>query len=261
MIPIQNEYLLGKGKVSLCERDANGAVSKAIYTGNAPEFKLSMTNEKITHKESLSGLNRQDREIVTAIGMEFSLTLESISKENIALLTWGTNIAIASAATQSHFFPVGIVDDEIHVIPNGFNITVPVVKDSAGSPATVPDTKYDLDADFGTIQFLDVATYTQPFELEYTRGAAESVPFFGASRPTRFIRFEGQNLGNPGLSYSEKFIVEIYLAAFEPVADFGFLSDEFAKFELKGSAMLDETRDSNSALGGYGRMIKLPAGV
>lgn len=257
MIPITNEYLLGKGKVSLCERDANGAVSRAIYTGNAPELKISMTNEKIAHNESTSGLNTKDREIVTAIGMDFSLTLESITKENIALLTWGTNVAIASAAAQSHFFPDAIVNDEIHVIPNGFNITVPVLKDSAGTPVTVDAADYDLDADFGVIQFLDVAGYTQPFELEYTRGAAESIPFFGATRPTRFIRFEGLNLGNPGLSYSDKYLVEIYLAAFEPASDFSLLGTEFAKFELKGAALLDDTRNTNSALGGFGRMIKL----
>lgn len=256
-----NEYLLGKGKVSLCERDTNGAVSKALYVGNAPDLKISMTSEKVSHNESTSGINTKDREIVTAIGMDFSLTLESITKENIALLTWGTNVAIPSLTAQSHFFPAGIVAGDIHVIPNGFNISVPVVKDSAGSPVTVTDTKYDLDAAFGVIKFLDVATYTQPFELEYTRGAAESIPFFGAKRPTRFIRFEGLNLANPGLNYSEKYLVEIYLGAFEPVADFALLGTEFAKFELKGSALLDETRNSNSALGGFGRMIKLPAGV
>lgn len=261
MITTPNEYLLGKGKVSLCERDTNGAVSRALYTGNAPELKISMTNEKISHNESTSGLNTKDREIVTAIGMDFSLTLESISKENIAILTWGQNTDIASVAAQSHFFPDDIEDDEIHVIPNGFNISVPVVKDSAGSPVIVTNTKYDLDAAFGVIKFLDVAGYTQPFELEYTRGAAESVAFFGATRPTRFLRFEGLNLANPGLNYSEKYLVEIYLAAFEPVADLPLIGTEFAKFELKGSALLDETRNSNNALGGFGRMIKLPAGV
>lgn len=258
MIPITNEYLLGKGKVSLCERDTNGAVSKALYTGNAPSLKISMTSTKIDHNESTSGRNTKDREVVTAIGMDFSLELESITKENIALLTWGTNVAIASAATQTHAFPDPVVVDEIHVIPNGFNLTATSLKDSTPvTPLVVDVSDYDLDADFGAIKFLDLEAYVQPFVLHYDRGAAESVPFFGADRPIRFIRFEGLNLGNPGLSYSQKYLVEIYLAAFEPVADFDFLGDTFAKFALKGSALLDETRSGNSALGGFGRMIKL----
>lgn len=255
---VTNEYLLGKGKVSLCERDTNGAVSKAIYTGNAPSLKISMTNTKIDHNESTSGLNRKDREIVTAIGMDFSLDLESITKENIALLTWGTNIAIASAATQTHAFPDPVVAGEIHVIPNGFNLTATSLKDSTPTtPLTIDPSHYDLDADFGAIKFIDISTGVQPYILHYDRGTGESVPFFAGSRPVRFIRFEGINLANPGLNYSQKYLVEIYLAAFEPVADFDFLGDTFAKFSLKGSALLDETRNTNSALGGFGRMIKL----
>lgn len=255
---VTNEYLLGKGKVSLCERDTNGAVSKALYVGNAPDFKISMTNEKISHNESTSGLNAKDRDIVTAIGMDFSLTLESITKENIALLTWGTNVHIASSATQSHAFPDDVEAGDVHIIPNGFNLSTVSLKDSTPTtPLTIDPSHYDVDLDFGAVEFLDISTGIQPYILHYDRGAGESVPFFGASRPTRFIRFEGLNLANPGLSYSDKYLVEIYLGAFEPVADFALIGTEFAKFELKGSALLDETRNSNSALGGFGRMIKL----
>lgn len=251
-----NDYLYGKGKVALMEREANGAVSKALYVGDCPELKISMTTETIKNVESTSGLNVENRNVVKSIGMEFSMTLKSITKENLAVLTWGVNTAIAAAPSSSHFFPEGIVAGDIHIVPNGFNISSPVLKDSAGSPATVDTADYEIDTDFGSIKFNDVAGYTQPFELEYDRGAADSVPFFTGTRPVRFIRFEGINLGNPG-SANDKFIVEIYNGAMEPVADLGLITDDFGSFELKGAGLLDETRESNAALGGFGRIIKL----
>jgi hypothetical protein len=102
-----------------------------------------------------------------------------------------------------------------------------------------------------------VATYTQPFKLEYDRGAYDSVPFFTSQAPTRFLRFEGLNLGNPGAGLSDKFVVELYIVQFDPVTDLSVIGDDFGKFELKGGLQLDDTRVSNSALGGYGRIIKL----
>jgi hypothetical protein len=93
-----------------------------------------------------------------------SVTLESMSADNLAVLVWGAKNDIAAVTTQTHEFPDGIVAGQTHIVPNGFNMTNTFAQGLAGSPVTVPTTKYDLDASFGTIQFLDVATYTQPFD-------------------------------------------------------------------------------------------------
>lgn len=252
-----NEYLFGKGRVAICERDSNGAVSEAIYTGNCPELKITGTAERLEHYESQTGTNLKDRSIVKTSALEMSMTLESISYDNLALLMWGTKQDLASAAAQSHFFPTGIANGEKHVVPNGFNLSSAVLKDSAGAPATVDAADYDIDESFGVVEFIDVAGYTQPFELEYTRGAAKSVPFFTAQAPTRFLRFEGLNLGNPGAGLSEKFLVELYIVQFEPVTDLSLIGDDFGKFEMKGGLQLDDTRVNNATLGGFGRIIKL----
>jgi hypothetical protein len=251
------QYLYGKGRVSIAERDGNGGVSKVLYLGNCPELKISGSAEKLDHYESQSGLNTKDRSIVKTSAMDVSVTLESMTQDNLALLLWGNKRTIASAAAQSHFFPTGIVAGETHIIPNAFNITTPVLKDSTGSPVTVPTTKYEIDPTFGVVKFLDVATYTQPFELEYDNGAAKAVPIFSGSQPARFLRFEGLNIGNPGSNVSQKFLVELYLCTFEPVADLSLIGDDFGKFELKGSLNQDETRLANADLGGYGRIVEL----
>jgi hypothetical protein len=252
-----NEYLFGKGKVALAERDSNGGVSKILYTGNCPELKISGSADRIEHYESQTGTNLKDRSIVKTSGLEMSMSLESVGYDVLALLMWGAKADIAVAATQNYTFPSGVANNDIHIVPNGFNMTATSLKDSAGTPATVPTTKYNLDPSFGTIEFLDTATYTQPFKLFYDRGAAKSVPFFTSTAPTRFLRFEGLNLGNPGAGLSEKFLVELYIVQFDPVSDLGVIGDDFGKFELKGGLQLDDTRVSNAALGGYGRIVKL----
>jgi hypothetical protein len=256
-ISVGNEYLFGKGKVMLLERDVNGVVSEGLYVGNCPELRFSSSAGKFKHLESMTGTNAQDREIITQITMEMSVTLENIADEVLATLVWGETNAIAAATTQSHFFPAGIANGEHHIIPNAWNLSNAVLKDSAGSPATVDSADYLLDTDFGTIKFIDVTGYTQPFELEYDKGAAVGIPFLKTTQPARFLRFEGKNLGNPGLSYSDTFIVELYNIGFDPPADLGFIGSEFARFELKGSVNSDDTRSDDNTLGAYGRIIKI----
>lgn len=256
--PVQNEYLYGKGSVVICERDGNGGISEAVYVGNCPELKINSSAEKLTHFESESGRNSQDRELIKTLSAEFSVSFESISRRNLALMFWGSIEQIAEAAAQSSFFPIGIANGDTHVIPNAFNISDLVIKDSAGVPVTVPNTKYNWDDDFGVVEFLDVAGYTQPFEAEFNRGAAESVPLLTQARPARFLRFHGINLGNPGEA-NDKFMVELYQCAFDTPEEFSLIGDDFASFVLKGSLQVDETRKADSALGGYGRIIKMGA--
>lgn len=256
---IGTELLFGKGKVSIAERDGNGAISEVLYLGNCPTLKISSSSETLKHFESMTGTNAQDREITTQVSMEVELEVENVADNVLSTLVWGSNNALSSAAAQSHFFPSGIANGEYHIVPNGFKLTVPVLKDSAGSPATVDAADYEIDASFGVIKFVDVSGYTQPFELEYTRGAGVGIPLLTTTRPNRFIRFEGINLGNPGLGYADRYLVELYNVGFDPPQDISLIGTEFAKFPIKGSVSADDTRSDDSTLGAYGRIIKFSA--
>jgi hypothetical protein len=129
---VGSEYLFGKGKIALAERDNSGTISEILYVGNCPELKISGSTEKVDHYESMSGLNVKDRAMVKSAAFEMSMTLESITEDNLAVITWGSKVDIASAASQSHFFPAGIANGEYHIVPDGFNLSACVVKDSAG---------------------------------------------------------------------------------------------------------------------------------
>ena len=256
--PVQNEYLYGKGKVALCVRNADGTVGEVLYVGNAPELKISSSADKLEHYESESGRNVLDRQIVKTLSAEFSITVENIGRKVLALMWWGSVVENEQAIAVEFEFESGLVNNDVRVIENGFNISDLVITDSAGSPATVSTTKYNYDANFGVVEFLDVAGYTQPFKATFNQGASESVPLLTTERPARFLRFEGINLGNPGEA-NNHILVELYDCAFDTPTDFSLIGDDFAKFELKGSLNVDETRKANSELGGYGRIVKMGA--
>lgn len=256
--PVQNEYLYGKGKIAVCERGANGEIGAVFYLGNCPELKISSSSDKLTHFESETGRNVQDRQIVKTLSAEFTISLENIARKNLALMWWSTVVENEQAAAVEFDFESGLVATDIRVIENGFNISNLVITDSAISPATVSTTKYNYDADFGVVEFLDVGGFTQPFKATFDQGASESVPMLTDERPARFLRFEGVNLGNPG-ELNDKVLVELYNAAFDTPTDFSLIGDDFGKFELKGSLQVDESRKANSELGGYGRIVKMGA--
>jgi len=50
-------------------------------------------------------------------------------------------------------------------------------------------------------------------------------------------------------------LVELYRVVLEPVQSFSFITDDFAKFELKGAILADDTKAADPALGQYGRII------
>jgi hypothetical protein len=254
--PVVNEYLYGKGRIAVCERGASGEYGEVLYLGNCPELKISSSADKLTHFESESGRNVQDREIVKTLSAEFTITMENIARRNLALMWWSEVFQNEQAGGQEFDFEDNLVDGDIRVIENGFNISDVVIVDSVA--ASVTSSKYNVDTDFGVVEFLDVAGYNQPFTVQYNQGASESVPMLTTERPSRIIRFEGINLGNPGEA-NDKVLVELWNGAFDTPTDFSLIGDDFAKFELKGSLQVDETRKANSELGGYGRITKMGA--
>lgn len=252
-INTENTYLFGKGKVAFCERAGDGSISKQIYVGNCPAFSLSGSEDTLQHFESESGLNAQDRRITRSTEMNLSLTLENISNENLATILWGNQVELAQSAGLSHEFPSGIVAGDVHTIPNVINLQNAVLVDD--TPTPVNTDHYKIDSRFGSVQFITVSGYTQPFSLNYDRGPAVRIPFLNAEKPYRYVRFEGLNIGNPGMA-GQYFLVEVYNVGFSLPSDMSLIGEEFAQFQLEGSIQRDETRAANSNLGGYGNIMK-----
>jgi hypothetical protein len=129
-------------------------------------------------------------------------------------------------------------------------VSVVVVKDSAGIPATVPAANYSVDSSFGTITILNPATFVMPLKAEYTYAARETIAFFSQSIQEVAIRFEGVNTADN----DTKVLVEIYRVALDPAKELGLITNDFGKFSLEGSALVDPTKADDLVFGRFGRM-------
>lgn len=125
-MPIGNSspelYTLGKGIVSIGEW--NGATPPAVLddVGNAPTFDLEVTEEKLTHKSSRSGLSETDKEVVIETAYTLTFVLDEISVSNLAKLVKGTvtggNVVKANTNIGKEFAIKFVTDN-----PIGLNAT------------------------------------------------------------------------------------------------------------------------------------------
>jgi len=249
-------YYIGQGRVAISDLDANSNPGKLLFVGNVPDAKLSFNVERIEHFEAQSGLRRQDRRRVKQISGELNITLEEVTKDNLATLFWGSPFARGSGNIAAEVMPSGLIAGDTVMLKNSkITATSVVIKDSAGAPVTVAPADYTVDAIYGTITFNKVTGYTQPFKVNYSYEAgATVVPMVTSLGNERFFRFHGLNAGNDATT---NIIVELYRVVFDPVQNFALLNEEFAKFELKGTVLADNTKPASSELGQLGRIILL----
>jgi len=250
-------YFSGQGKIFVA-KSVNGVVQGGFrWVGNVPDFKPSFDNSNIEHKESYSGARLLDKVVTTEIKAKISATLEEWSKENLALAVRGATQTVTAgsvAVGTPEAFPSGLVAGSL--VPLKYqNVSAVVIKDSAGTPATLAaTTNYTVQADTGMITIVDPGAFVQPFKASYTYAAGESTPFFSTAANEVALRFEGVNTANN----NQKVIVEIYRVALDPTKELGLISSDFASFVLEGNALVDPTKPSNDAVfGQFGRLILL----
>lgn len=174
-------YFSGQGIVSIATRSGSPATPGTFRdVGNVPEFKVSLNTSVKEHKESRTGQRVSDGRLITEKKVTVSITLEELSKENLAMALLGTADSLPSA-------------DTVHL--------------------------------FSTAQ------------VEY------------------WVKFVGKNT----LNADKAVTVELFRVIFDPLKELGVIQDDYAKFQLEGSALYDVANDTAGAtLGGFGRVILAP---
>jgi hypothetical protein len=175
-----------------------------------------------------------------------SIELRTISDPVLALLMAGTwTEAVAGSAVVGWVAPAGTLVNEIIKLP-AKNLSAVVVKDSAGSPATVPVAKYNLDAVAGTLQMLDITGYVLPFKVDYTPGAIKTLGAFKAADEDLILLFNGTNAQD-----GSRAIIEVFKFRPTPEGEFGVITTEYGTYQINGSIQKDETKQASSAGGQY----------
>lgn len=247
-------YASFQGRVFLAERDASGKPVNTRAVGNVSKLALSLKTDVIEHYESMSGQRSLDLRMIKQKSANVSLTIEEFTRDNLALALYGSAVQGTGGSVSGEVVGGATPQTGERYFLAHPKVASLVLTDSAATPATLAaGTHYTADADFGAVQFLDLSGLTAPIKAAYTFGAAESVGLFTQPLPERFLRFEGVNtaFGN------DKWLIELYRVAFDPLKNLDVVGEDINKFELEGSLLFDATQPVDAVLGQFGRLVRL----
>ncbi len=121
--PSVENYVLGRGVLYIADWDGDTPPAEVDYTdlGNCTDFTIQVTEEKLEHFSSRSGVKTKDKVVTLQVGYEGSLTLDEIAMENLAYFLRGTIVGnrIKAATALSKEVALKFVSDN----PEGPNQT------------------------------------------------------------------------------------------------------------------------------------------
>lgn len=245
-------YFSGQGKCYIAARDSNGNALAFRYLGDCSGLEVGLETEVVEHEEHVSGNRLTDLRLERKNKATMTISVDEWSRDNVGLALRGAPAQITGGTVTAETFPGSLVVGDIvrTVKPK---ISSVVLKDSAGSPGTLtPGTHYRVNsADHGSIELLNLGTFTQPFKADYSNAAAWNVPMFGISNIERWFRFEGLNSADSG----KPVLVELYRVSFDPMRTLSLISEDINKAELNGSPLYDSTKTADAVLKNFGRVV------
>ncbi|MGH9202113.1 MAG: hypothetical protein ACRD2A_12865 [Vicinamibacterales bacterium] len=243
-------YFSGQGNVYVATASA-GVPGVFRHVGNCPILNVQLETDVLEHKEATSGQRLTDLRIIRGKTAKFSFTIEEFEKKNLALALYGADSSVASGSVVAEAFPTVAVGDFVKTAKQ--KLSAIVVKDSAGTPATLTlNTHYEVtSADHGTIKFINLASFTQPFKIDYSHAVVTNVNMFTQGFTDRWLKFDGLNT----VDTNKACLIELFKCSFDPASQIDFINDDIMKFELNGAALYDSTKAADTVLGQFGRLI------
>ncbi len=246
-------YYSGQGKLYVATV-VNGAMTTGMrFVGNVPALSISLETDIVEHKESTSGQRLTDLRVTRGNSASASLTLEDISAKNLALALYGADSTIASGSvTNEVLSPAsGVVAGDFLRLA-GQDVSSVVIKDSAGSPATLTaGTHYRVNsAKHGSIEMLNVTGFTQPFKADYSRAQVTNINMLTAARPEQWWHFEGLNTADG----NKAVLIDLYKVSPRPMQNLALISDEVQQFVCEAGVLYDGTKVADTVLGQFGRV-------
>lgn len=232
----ESYYYSGQGRLGIGDRNPDGTFANLVFVGNVTSLSIDIASTKFEHKESMSGQRAVDKTIVQEKNATFTFTSESLKLDLLALGLYGTqsrNIG-GTVASEEHVIKIGAAIPLLQ--PNVANV---VVTPSGGGGALIEGTDYQVDEGFGTVYPLATGAGEtgDTWEIAYTYGAFDQIDAFTqATPPERYLRFEGLNTVDGSLR-----LIEIPIAAFDPLTGMEFINEEFGSGEFAGSITPDLT--------------------
>lgn len=156
-IYILDELVIPRGIVYFDPFDAAGATTGEVDLGETGGASLSPTTESLQYFSSRSKLRQETRNVATSIARQFTLTIDSINMQNLALFTIADLSVINQAATPVTNEPFTVKQGRWYQLGGNTparNVGSVLVTGSTGTPTYVLNTDYVLDAANGRVQIV-----------------------------------------------------------------------------------------------------------
>jgi hypothetical protein len=250
--PDTSMYNLGRGRVYIAALNSSGLPEEYRDVGNVPGFSLGIEEEELLHQSSREGLKKTDARVTISKDVTFSLTMDELSSQNLALFFAGTTSQTANPAVA------GITEYEAINAWSGEG-TWFQIKDSSGTPARdiasanvtvvsdkaatnvtlVLNTDYEVDEKNGRIFLIPgssaVVSSTIHVTLAADAGAQATVDVMAAlaaSSQQYALTFIGVN----PTDNDEEMHIELHKIRFSAEGDFALSGDDWTQMQVNGTA-------------------------
>jgi len=245
----------GQGQVSLGLRLASGRPDVMRWIGNASAFKLGQSADRVERKESYSGNRNPHRAMTATRGATLQITFDEWNNENMRWIAQGDIQQVAAGAFNDWVAPTSATKKGDRIMLPWRDITIAAngIKDSAGSPVTINQSKWKLtDAKTG-VELLETLTgISAPLKLTGTYAAHQVMGAFNMLSSEAYVRFEGINTDTGKFE-----IVDVFRVRLDPAKEVDLINnDNFADFQLDGTMLIDSTRVASGPGGQMWQMLR-----
>ncbi|WP_157314563.1 hypothetical protein [Chitinibacter sp. GC72] len=232
----QKRSFVGKGKLYLGRFGSNNLQR----IGNTSKLSLSIdeeTKELADYENPGGGIADALSRIKDA---KITLTLHNLNAANLALALYGDSDAIAA----------GTVTAEVHTAHLGALIRLAklgasavVVTNEAGTTTYAADTDYQVSG--AGLVILESGTIPDgsAIKVNYAYGAQHIIEAISSTGLEFTLAFDGMNEADSG----KPCVVDLWRVRFTPVKSLDLIDDDFAKLELEGKLLKDETRPTGTS--------------
>ncbi|MGL5805954.1 MAG: hypothetical protein ACRC11_11005 [Xenococcaceae cyanobacterium] len=243
-----DRYYRGQGRLFLSDRSTAGQPTGGFrFLGNVPELRIRTNTDQLKHQESYTGQRLTDLVIETTKEAMLMMTLESFTKENLAMALYGTATDIAtatvSAETQTAIpgrsFPLSKIN----------LTTFTSLTDASATTTYVSGTDYYVDLKSGMVTIPSgsaIATETV-VKASYAAGASEQVSAYTSPNKEFWLRFNGLNSAES----DSPVIIDVYRARFKPQDEWALIGDDLSSMSLEGDILYDSLQPESAATGKF----------
>ena len=206
----EQNYTLGRGKIFLALRNADGTYQGERYIGNTPAFGLTINRENLEHFGSDEGVREKDRDITLQTNRSGSFTTDNINPENLAALFFGSASVLTQAAAvgqnesfasveQGLEYQLGMTAGSVAGVRDIENVVVEVA-----TVAMTVDVDYEVDAVLGRIKIIEGGGISDGDDIDVTYDTTLSTReqvITGADQVEARLRFIANNPEGKDIDY------------------------------------------------------------